>query len=130
MGRPPTAKSGWRGRHRVFSSLPRTGRRWSPAPSDIHFLHLRRALHDEREARRDVATHERLDRLIRARFVGDRNPQEGTPRGVERRLLERPGVHLAEPLEPGHLHALALAVAAPQPPVLLGVRAATVEPLA
>ena len=37
--------------------------------SEVHFFHLRCALHDEREARRDVATHERLDRLIREGIV-------------------------------------------------------------
>ena len=37
--------------------------------SEVHFFHLRCALHDEREARRDVATHQRLDRLIRESIV-------------------------------------------------------------
>src|SRR5207245_6095628 len=82
----------------------------SMSSSNVDLVHLRRALHDEREAWRDVAAHERLDRLIRARLVGDRHAQERAPRRVERRLLEGPGVHLAEPLEAGHLHALALAV--------------------
>ena len=55
--------------------------------SDVHLLHLRRALHDELEARRDLAAHEGLDGLLGPGSVADRDPQQRAARGVERRLL-------------------------------------------
>src|SRR5438128_9931366 len=94
-----------------------------PAALDVHLFHLRRALHDELEARRDLAAHEGLDRLLGPGSVADRDPQQRAARGIERRLLERRGVHLAEALEALHLQRAAAAVPRGQPPLLLRIAA-------
>src|SRR5439155_12404727 len=86
---------------------------------DVHLVHLRRALHDELEARRDLAAHEGLDRLLGPGGIADRDLEQRAARGVERRLLERRGVHLAEALEALHLHRAAAAVPRGQQALLL-----------
>src|SRR5207247_3345490 len=88
---------------------------------DVHLFHLRRALHDELEARRDLAAHEGLDRLLGPGGVADRDLEERAARRVERRLLERRGVHLAEALEALHLERAAAAVPCGEEPLFLGV---------
>src|SRR5438093_6594767 len=106
---------------------PSARRRRSTAdgPADlalhVHLFHLRRAVHDELEARRDLAAHEGLDRLLGPGGVADRDLEERAARGVERRLLERRGVHLAEALEALHLERAAAAVPRGEEPLLLGV---------
>src|SRR5438874_9350202 len=92
-----------------------------PAALHVHLFHLRRALHDELEARRDLAAHEGLDGLLGPGGVADRDSQQRAARGVERRLLERRGVHLAEALEALHLQRAAAPVPRGQQALLLRI---------
>src|SRR5262245_35151079 len=58
------------------------------APLHVDLVELRRPLHDELEARRDVAAHQGLDRLLGLAGVVDRDPQQRPRLRIERRLLE------------------------------------------
>src|SRR5262249_9045464 len=87
--------------------------------SNVDLVDLRGALHDELEARSDIAAHECLDGALGGGGVTDGGAEQRAAGRVQRRLLERPRIHLAEPLEAGHLDAIA--VPAGEQAVLLGV---------
>src|SRR6185369_16184617 len=70
---------------------------------------------------RDVLAHQGLDRLVGLALIRDLHAQQRTRLRVERRHLERPGVHLAEALEALDLDLVALAVQRRENLLTLGV---------
>src|SRR4029450_1757618 len=102
---------------------PDASRRSEPSrhlASDVDLVQPRRALHDELETRRNIASHQRLNGLLGRRRVGDTHAEQRGPGGRGGGLVQRPRVHLAEPLEALHLHPVPTSIHAGAAPFLRG----------